>query len=294
MLVPERGILRIQLAIAHYFNPEGGGQHGSLSPDGAPRVAALRQLILQIHQLFGSPSGSLNHLKRCVEGVNDGGGCVDLSVCVTGDSHLLGELSDLEQVGAFKVRPSQPKTPKHLGFYCHRILAENHKDYDYSGYLEDDILINDADFFLKLRKFNQNFGDHYLLQPNRIEKSLDLQSLRRFYIDGDYNPAATEAYRQSMDHQLCMEHLGQSIHFRQPLNTHSGCFFLNNNQAQHYFNQSSWKDEDDSFHSPLESAATLGVMKCFQIMKPSLSNGSFLTVEHAGRNFMGLLRHLKP
>jgi hypothetical protein len=86
-----------------------------------------------------------------------------------------------------------------------------------------------------------------------------------------------------------LEHLGRAIRFRQPLNTHSGCFFLNKNQASTYFNSPHWQEEDVSFHSPLESAATLGVMKQFQIMKPALDNGQFLTVEHAGRNFMGLL-----
>ncbi len=60
-------------------------------------------------------------------------------------------------------------------------------------------------------------------------------------------------------------------------------------QAESYFNSNYWDDEDISFHSPLESAATLGVMKQFQIMKPMYSNGCFLKVEHAGRNFMGLV-----
>ena len=45
---------------------------------------------------------------------------------------------------------------------------------------------------------------------------------------------------------------------------------------------------DTSFHGPLESAATLGMLKTFQLMKPARhQNGRFLTVEHGGRNFMG-------
>ena len=50
---------------------------------------------------------------------------------------------------------------------------------------------------------------------------------------------------------------------------------------------------DTSFHGPLESAATLGMLKTFQLMKPAPQNGRFLTVEHGGRNFMGLLPQLK-
>ena len=281
--------MKIQLAIVHYFNPAGGGRHGSLSPDPAPRAAALRQVILQLHRLFGKQAGSLNHMQRRLDGVNDGGCELSINICVTGEQHLLSELADLQATGAFNTVASEPADPKHLGFCCHRILKQQYNSYDYSCYLEDDLLITDADFFLKLQHFNRCFGNYYLLQPNRIETSEDLKHLNRFYIDGDYNPAASAAYRQSMAESLCLEHLGRAIRFRQPLNTHSGCFFLNKSQAATYFQGPHWQEEDVSFHSPLESAATLGVMKQFQIMKPVLDNGQFLTVEHAGRNFMGLL-----
>ena len=58
--------------------------------------------------------------------------------------------------------------------------------------------MNDLDF-LKLRLFNRTFGNHYLLMPNRLE-TIEVQGqLRRFYIDGNYNPAASVQYRQSTD-----------------------------------------------------------------------------------------------
>jgi hypothetical protein len=285
--------VRLQLAIAHYYNPSGGGRHGSLSPNPTPRINALRQVVLQLHRLFGEPSGCLNHLQRRIDSCGDGGGTLRLAICVQGEHHLLEHLNDLREAGGFEVVHCQPTTPRHLGFACHHVLQADHRDFDFSGYLEDDILITDADFFLKLLHFNRCFGQHYLLQPNRIETSEDLKNLRRFYIDGDYNPQATEQYRHAMGQQLCMEHLGQAVCFQQPLNTHSGCFFLNREQAEIYFGSDYWHQEDVSFHSPLESAATLGVMKQFQIMKPSPMNGRFLTVEHAGRNFMGLVAPLQ-
>ena len=89
-----------------------------------------------------------------------------------------------------------------------------------------------------------------------------------------------------------MEHLGEQIRFEQPYNLHSGCFFLNSVQARIYFDSAASREIDISFHGPLESAATLGMLKTFQIMKPALANGRFLTVEHAGRNFMGLVSRL--
>ena len=164
--------------------------------------------------------------------------------------------------------------------------------FDYISFLEDDILLTDADFFLKLRCFNKAFGDRYLLMPNRIETMEHQGQLRRFYIDGDYNPAASESYRQSTGQLLTFPHLGEMIRFEQPSNLHSGCFFLNREQARIYAASGYGSEIDTSFHGPLESAATLGMLKTFQLMKPAPKNGRFLTVEHGGRNFMRLVSSL--
>jgi len=288
--------MRLLLAVAHYFRP-GDGRHGSVGRDPEPRHQALRQLVLQLQRLFAEPAASLNHMARRLDPVADGGGSLELCICVTGENHLLADLADLSPW--FEAVACEPSDPRLLGFACHQVLAQRHaaaieagQPYDYVGYLEDDILITDADFFLKLRRFNQAFGDHYLLMPNRIETAEAPDQLARFYIDGDYNPPSTEAYRLSGTQQLSVEHLGQQIRFEQPFNLHSGCFFLNPAQASLYFSSEASRTIDVSFHGPLESAATLGMLKTFQLMKPALVNGRFLTVEHAGRNFMGLVPRL--
>ena len=82
-------------AIVHYYKA-GNGRHGSLAANPKPRVDALRQLIFQLHRLYGQPAGLLNHRKRRVDGVEDGGGPIDLRVCVSGSCHVLDQLSDCE------------------------------------------------------------------------------------------------------------------------------------------------------------------------------------------------------
>ena len=288
--------MRLLFAIVHYYK-SGDGRHGSLAADPRPRIDALRRLILQLHRLFGQPAGSLNHLQRRVDGVTDGGGPVDLRVCVSGHSHLLDRLSGCE--GLYRQEACYPEDPRLLGFEAQRVLLEAWhaaeiagEPFDYIAYLEDDILLTDADFFLKLRCFNQAFGDNYLLMPNRIETMERHGQLRRFYIDGDYNPAASDAYRRSVHQRLCFPHLGEMVRFEQPSNLHSGTFFLNREQARIYAGSNHAAEIDTSFHGPLESAATLGMLKTFQLMKPAPENGRFLTVEHDGRNFMGLVQSL--
>ena len=288
--------MRLLFGVVHYYKA-GDGRHGSLAANSAPRVVALSQLILQLQRLFGSTAGSLNHMKRCIDGVADHAGSLALHLCVQDQAHLLDQIQPLH--GLFQAVLCSCADPRLLGFACQQHLATAWAEaeaagepYDYVAYLEDDILISDADFFLKLARFNAAFGDHYLLMPNRIETMERHGQLCRFYIDGDYNPAASEAYRRSGDVRLCLEHLGQMVAFEQPFNLHSGCFFLNRAQARTYFQSGHAGAVDVSFHGPLESAATLGMLKTFQVMKPALSQGRFLTVEHAGRNFMGLVPHL--
>ena len=288
--------MRLLFAVVHYYK-SGNGRHGSLAPDPRPRIDALKNLILQLHCLYGQPAGLLNHRHRRVDGVDDGGGPVDGRICVNGDCHVLDRLNDCD--GLYRREACQPKDPRLLGFEAHRVLIEAcqaaetaGQPFDYVAYLEDDILLTDADFFLKLRCFNRAFGDRYLLMPNRIETLEHQGQLRRFYIDGDYNPAASEVYRRSTDLKLCFAHLGEMVRFEQPSNLHSGCFFLNREQARIYASSGHAAVIDTSFHGPLESAATLGMLKTFQLVKPVPDNGRFLTVEHGGRNFMGLVQSL--
>ena len=152
--------------------------------------------------------------------------------------------------------------PKHLDSTV-IVYYEINATYDYNCYLEDDIVIRDQDF-RKLRKFNECFGNEYLLQPNRIETSENLANLRRFYIDGDYNPNATIEYRKSMSDKLCLEHLGERVMIGAAGQYTFRMLFLNQKQSEKYFEGAEWSKQDTTFHGPLESAATLGVMKDFK------------------------------
>ena len=111
--------MRLLFAVVHYYKA-GDGRHGSLAADPEPRIDALRRLILQIHRLYGQPSGLLNHLQRRVDGVDDGGGPIDLRVCVSGDHHILDQLSDCD--GLYRQEACYPDDPRLLGFEAHRVL----------------------------------------------------------------------------------------------------------------------------------------------------------------------------
>ena len=204
--------MRLLFAVVHYYK-SGDGRHGSLAADPRPRIDALRSLILQLHRLYGQPAGLLNHRHRRWMVWMTGWGlsiCAFASVVIAMCSVILNDCE-----GLYRQEVCHPEDPRLLGFEAQRVLFEASpaaetagEPFDYIAFLEDDILLTDADFFLKLRCFNRAFGDQYLLMPNRIETMERQGQLRRFYIDGDYNPAASEAYRLSVNQQLCLSHLG--------------------------------------------------------------------------------------
>ena len=132
--------MRLLFAVVHYYKA-GDGRHGSLASDPSPRIEALRRLILQLHRLYGQPAGLLNHRHRRLDGVDDGGGVIDLRVCVSGDCHVLDRLSDCE--GLYRKEACHPEDPRLLGFEAQRVLFEaSHaaetagEPFDYIAYLK--------------------------------------------------------------------------------------------------------------------------------------------------------------
>ena len=187
--------MRLLFAVVHYFKPAMVSMAGA---DPQPRIDALKRLILQIHRLFGHPAAVLNHCDRRLDGVDDGSGSIDLRVCVRADCHILDHLNDLK--GLFTLVPCETEDPRWLGFSAQDVLVNEFRKaeslgspYDYIAYLEDDIIINDADFFLKLRLFNRMFGNRYLLMPNRIA-AFEVCGSYVVFISTEYNPAATSQY----------------------------------------------------------------------------------------------------
>ncbi len=276
--------MRVLVAIPHYYNPEGGGGYGSLSPDPTPRIAALRGCL----QALASHWGLRQQWNRIMERheVFPANGTpetqVDMVVCTTGEHHVLDRL---ELSPGFWDQVSVEGDPKYLGFACHRVLADRLGSYDYYAYMEDDLILHDPWFFVKLAWFSGMQGNGVLLQPNRYEMAR-AGGVRKVYIDFDVHLKTGryegfEHYRaegQTLQGRV----MGQAVHFRWATNPHAGCFFLNAEQMAHWARQPHFGERRKKFFGPLESAATMGLMQTFRIFKPSPETANFLEVEHFG------------
>ena len=157
--------MRILLTIVHHWNPEGGGRHASLRPDPQPRLHGLQDQLLSLARL-GTGQGALNIAEMRVDNASHAlRHQFTIRLITDGQHHLVDQLEEGYRPLVEHV-PTQPPTPKHLGFEAQRVLAESLSEgYDLYGYLEDDLIIHDPLFFHKIFWFQQHMGTDVLLLP---------------------------------------------------------------------------------------------------------------------------------
>lgn len=284
--------MRLLFAIPHYFDPDpaGGRRHGSLGPDPGPRARALADGLAAIQQLFGRPQCVIDIARRTTLPANHATAtAVDVVVCTTRGRHALDRVP--LGAGYYTHLPTSAE-PRLLGFECHAALRDRlAANYDYYCYLEDDLLIRDPLFFVKLRWFARQFGEEALLMPNRYEVARD-RIVHKAYVDGPIRAAATAPFQDvSAAPELAGEVLGLPVAFRRAANPHSGGAFLTHAQMSAWAAKPYFLDRDVRFVGPLESAATLGPMRTFRVYKPAPANAAFLELEHPGTGFVS---HIVP
>lgn len=279
--------MRILFTLPHFFNPSNNGRHGSQRKDPQPRIQALTNCIANLHQLFSKSQCSIDIAQRLAIPANQSQfHDIDIVICTTQNCHFLAQIPLPSHF--YQHHPTNAE-PLLLGFECQAVLKDYLGQYDYYCFLEDDLILHDPWFFIKLAWFTELTGDLNLLQPNRYEVSTH-NLLRKAYIDGDLNPQVTDKFQQVQEQpELTGKIMNNPVIFRRALNPHSGCYFLNNKQMQHWAKQPYFLNRDTSFVSPLESAATLGIMRTFRIYKPAPNQASFLEIQHFGTSFLSLI-----
>jgi hypothetical protein len=279
--------VRILFCIPHYFNPEGGGRHGSLKRDSKPRLQALEACLGALHQLFGRGQGMIDiHHRRLLAANRSMVHDIDIVLCTTGEDHLLARVQLPPHLFGHRAAACEPLR---LGFECQMVLRDAFEHYDYCCYLEDDLVLHDPWFFAKLAWFNAQAEPVNVLLPNRYEVS-NRGPIHKVYVDGNLAPRVTVPW-QNIEGQppIVCQSLGTTIHLERTLNPHSGCYFLSREQMRRWVNAPHFLDGDTSFVGPLESAATLGILKTFNVYKPGRDTPSFLEIQHSGTAFLDLV-----
>lgn len=204
---------------------------------------------------------------------------LEIVLCTTGDAHLAHTLP-----AHLAHRYTTGLAPRLLGFAAQSILRDNAGRFDWYGYLEDDCEITDGLFFSKLGWFNAEFGPDALLQPNRFEISAG-PVVQKLYIDSRI-VGAPPPMRPAGSLQLEAAALARRWRFRRVSNPHAGCFFADAGQMARLAADPAFGHYSEAFIGPLESAATLPVLRNFAVYKPALENASFLEMRHIDQRLL--------
>ncbi len=279
--------MRILFTIAHFFNFTIGSKHASGQAKSRFRLQALGTNITALHQLFGKSQNIIDIEKKLAFGANQFQQSeIDVLICTTGDYHLLNQLHISQN---FYIHNPTKVEPLLLGFECQAILRDYLGKYDYYCFLEDDLIMHDPWFFVKLNWFNQNLSNLNLLQPNRYEIS-SKSLVNKAYIDGNLAPRVTAPFQNVQEKPIIQgKVMNMPINFGRALNPHAGCYFLNTEQMDYWAKKPYFLDRDTSFVGPLESAATLGIMKTFRVYKAASEQANFLEIQHFGTAFLSLI-----
>lgn len=281
--------MKALFVIPHYFRPVGaapdGRAHGSVGRDPRPRVDALAACLTAVREVAAPRACVLSHADRQAR-LLPGHPTADVVICTAGDNHLLGSLPPA--VTGWTHHPTVADPPL-LGYEGHAVLRDRLGQYDYYCYLEDDILLTDPWHFRKLDWFNRQFGDGRLLQPNRFEAGPH-PLVDKMYVDGDLPAEATAGLRPPANPaELSADVLGRPVVFRTTTNPHAGCFFLSAAQMERWARSPYFLDRSAAFVGALESAATLGMMRTFEVVKPAGETADFFEVRHHGTAYLGMV-----
>lgn len=278
--------LRIKVVIPHYYatkesiRPNEEARFQTVKAPDA-RANALRAAVVGLHANFGAHHYTLMMGSQRFYREEMALGTVDIAICTVGRNHVLDRLNLPPGSYTHAVMSCEPLK---LGFAAQRLLLEG--DYDYYCFCEDDIIIGDPHFFHKLAWFNRHFtGQNVILQPNRYEIATG-RDIRKVYVDGGLLPVERSLQATLPERRLfTLDYAGRSIVFDEPYNRHSGCFFLTREQRDRYFEINHDLEQQPYYVGPLETAASVGIMRAFSILKPAGGNKDFLQVEHGDARF---------
>ncbi len=265
--------MRILITIPHAFLNLPTARYGSETGDQAGRAAALRRCVNALHRCFGTGHRLLGDADLIC---NTAHAELAIVVCTAGDQHLMGTLPP-----GLAHHSRTELHPRLLGFACQSLLKANLGRFDWFGYLEDDCEVADPLWFDKLAWFNRSFGSlGAFLQPNRFEVSEG--PVPKLYVDGSLSdPAAVSALQDiTVRPRLVATAFGRAYTFRRVENPHSGCFFADPAQMATLAAHPEFGRFTDAFTGPLESAATLPLLRSFAVYKPARQNADFLELQH--------------
>ena len=166
----------------------------------------------------------------------------------------------------------------HVPLKATRHLLEHSQDYDLVGYMEDDLLISDPEFFSKILYLDRCSNGPYAFLPHRCEH---IPGQGDVILSGDPDGGRPDLFWDTGEVLNIPWPLGERRFYR-ATNPHSGCYFLSKRQAglvREFWVKQEWISKW-TLSGPLEQAGSGMLLPVLRVMKPIPEHYRFLTVRH--------------
>lgn len=284
----------VRVGIPHFFREDGGGPgNGSRRPGARQsRALALARCLAGLQRLCRGGRDAVLHIgDHAIDHLPPEQGLpplpplrLEIVVCSDGQ-HLLEEV--LREVqGPIRLETLRPNDPVLLPLACRDLLIHSDPIADLTLYLEDDLVIDDAEYVDKQLWFLHQSEHRLSLMPHRFER-VDQNGFGRLLVDGPLREDDIRRFCEPRTDVARGHYRDQGpLSFDISANPHAGSFALSRPQVEHLRRQTLPRN---GFVGPIETASTLTVLQFFPVLKPSLRHRSFLSIEHAHPSFLPYL-----
>lgn len=166
----------------------------------------------------------------------------------------------------------------HVPLVASRHVLEESQAFDLVGYMEDDLLLGDPEFFAKILYLDRYSDGNYAFLPHRCEH---IPGQGDVILSGDPDGGRPDLFWDTGEILNIPWPLGQRRFYR-ATNPHSGCYFLSRRQAGKVLKY--WTDHEWTapfqLSGPLEQAGSGMLLPVLKIMKPVPAHFRFLMVRH--------------
>jgi hypothetical protein len=273
--------MRVLLAIPHVFSPKEGSLYSSqtetkrATKQRALEEATLGNLVRHgcrhwIHASLGLRKPVVTRELKSSMGIS-----LTIQLYTPARASLAGELPPHPNLQ--RIDP-QVNDLTEVPLMASRRLLEQAANYDLVGYLEDDIAIEDGEFFHKILHLDHCGGGSYAFLPHRCER---IPRQGDVILSGDPDGGRPDLFWDTGESIEVSWPLGNRRFYR-ATNPHSGCYFLSQRKALatlKYWQERDWHS-DFQLSGPLEQAASGLLLPLFKIMKPVPDHYRFLMVRH--------------
>jgi len=273
--------MRVLLAIPHVFAPKEGSLYSSQTEakrdlkQGALLKATIGNLNRHgqrhwIHASLGQHKSVVNRELKTDQGVK-----LTIQLFTPPEASLADGLP--EDPDLVKIDPGVTDFSQ-VPLHASRRLLEQAESYDLVGYLEDDLLINDPEFFAKILYLDRHSDGRYAFLPHRCEH---IPGRGDVILSGDPDGGRPDLFWDTGEHLSIPWSLGER-HFYRATNPHSGCYFLSQRQAlqlRDFWQNRQWH-APFQLAGPLEQAASGMLLPVLRVMKPIPAHYRFLMIRH--------------